>query len=271
MAEKNVIKQNIFTAMVFLLLPLTAAADDYEQQAEYEEDYYIQSELETAEAAPEEENEFLEVGSVIQQPETDDGRAAEVRSAVCLLALKQLGIPYVPGGDNPESGFDCSGLIQYVFYNNGIAVPRNSRSQFSCGDKVSLSAIQPGDVVFFQVYSKGEYGQGAVLNKAAEYVKTKPTHVGIYLGSGIFIHAPSRGQAIKKSDLKSRFWRSHLIGIRNYTSRQAWEASETTGVSVNADAFVTDTAKAAKKAGRILGKAADAYKAAKKKLNEDSF
>ncbi|HRQ44825.1 MAG TPA: hypothetical protein PLB12_10815, partial [Candidatus Goldiibacteriota bacterium] len=116
MAEKNVIKQNIFTAMVFLLLPLTAAADDYEQQAEYEEDYYIQSELETAEAAPEEENEFLEVGSVIQQPETDDGRAAEVRSAVCLLALKQLGIPYVPGGDNPESGFDCSGLIQYVFY-----------------------------------------------------------------------------------------------------------------------------------------------------------
>lgn len=268
MAEKNVITQSIFAAMVFLLLPFMVSADDYEEQAEYEEDYYIQSELESAEAMPEEENEFLEVGSVIQQPGAENSLTGEVRSAVCLLALQQLGIPYVPGGDNPESGFDCSGLIQYVFYNNGIAIPRNSRNQFSCGEKVDLSAVQPGDVVFFQVYSKGEYGQGAVLNKVTEYVKTKPTHVGIYLGNGIFIHAPSRGQTVKKSDLKSRFWRSHLIGIRNYTSKQAWEASETTGISVNAEAFGVDTARAAKKAGKILGKAVKAYKAAKEELTK---
>lgn len=272
MAGKNVKKQSVFTAMAFLLLPLLAIADDYEEQmyyeeeAQYEEDYYIQAEIESANAEPKEENEFLEAGSVMQQPETADSPAGEVRSAVCVLVLQQLGIPYVPGGDNPESGFDCSGLIQYVFYNNGIAIPRNSRSQFSCGDKVGLSEIQPGDVVFFQVYSKGEYGQGAVLNKVTEYVKTKPTHVGIYLGNGVFIHAPSRGQTVKKSDLKSRFWRSHLIGIRNYTSKQAWEDSETTGVSVNADALVTDTAKAAKKAGKIFGKAVKVYKAAQEEL-----
>jgi len=282
MAEKNVIKKSIFTVMavLLLLLPVCVAAEYYEEEEEYENeqeydseqtDYeeYIETESEYGEEQPEEESEFLEEGSVASQAKTADSLTydtGDIRAAICAVAIKQLGISYVPGGDTPQAGFDCSGLIQYAFYQNGIKLPRYSRSQFASGDEVKLSDIQPGDVVFFQVYSKGELGQGAVLNKVTEYVKTNPTHVGIYMGGGIFIHAPSRGQTVKKSDLKSRFWRSHLIGIRDYTSRQVWEASETTGVSVNTDALLTDTAKAAKKAVKLFGKAADAYKDIKKKI-----
>ena len=96
-------------------------------------------------------------------------------SAVIAEAKKYLGVPYVWGGTSP-SGFDCSGFTSYVYKKVGISLPRTSRAQQNIGKQVSLSNVQPGDLVF--------------MGKPAY-------HVGIYIGGGKYIHAPQTGDVVK--------------------------------------------------------------------------
>ena len=95
--------------------------------------------------------------------------------AVIAEAKKYLGVPYKWGGSSP-SGFDCSGFTSYVYKKVGISLPRTSRAQQNVGTKVSLSNVQPGDLVF--------------MGKPAY-------HVGIYIGGGKYIHAPQTGDVVK--------------------------------------------------------------------------
>lgn len=97
------------------------------------------------------------------------------------IANRLTGIPYVWGGASPRSGFDCSGLVQYVYAKLGISLPHYTFSQYGHGRSVSRSSLRPGDLVFF-------YG----LN-----------HVGIYGGGGKYIHAPRRGSTVRWSSLAS--------------------------------------------------------------------
>ena len=97
------------------------------------------------------------------------------------IANRLTGIPYVWGGASPRSGFDCSGLVQYVYAKLGISLPHYTFSQYGRGRSVSRSSLRPGDLVFF-------YG----LN-----------HVGIYGGGGKYIHAPRRGSTVRWSSLAS--------------------------------------------------------------------
>lgn len=106
-------------------------------------------------------------------------------------ALAYHGVPYLWGGTTP-SAFDCSGLVMYVFKQHGVTLPHYSRAQFALGEKVAPSALQPGDVVFFgsPVY-----------------------HVGIYVGSGYFLHAPRTGDFVKLSKLTDH---TDYAGARRY-------------------------------------------------------
>ena len=97
------------------------------------------------------------------------------------IANRLTGIPYVRGGASPRSGFDCSGLVQYVYGRLGIPLPHYTVSQYRRGRPVSRARLRPGDLVFF-------YG----LN-----------HVGIYAGSGKFIHAPRPGSTVRWASLAS--------------------------------------------------------------------
>jgi cell wall-associated NlpC family hydrolase len=96
------------------------------------------------------------------------------------IAMRYLGTPYVWGGASP-AGFDCSGLVMYVYAQVGVSLPHNAAAQYGYGSPVSRSQLQPGDLVFFN-------GLG---------------HVGIYIGGGSFIHAPHTGDVVKISSLSA--------------------------------------------------------------------
>lgn len=106
-------------------------------------------------------------------------------------ALAYHGVPYLWGGESP-AGFDCSGLVLYIFAQHGVTLPHYSGSQFRLGEKVDVADLQPGDVVFF----------GSPIH-----------HVGIYIGGGYFIHAPKTGDYVKISKLADR---SDYAGARRY-------------------------------------------------------
>lgn len=104
----------------------------------------------------------------------EDFRSGAVSAdAIVSAAYSQLGVPYVWGGTTPGVGLDCSGLTQYCYRQAGISIPRNTESQYAQGKKLSLSEVQPGDILY------------------------RTGHVGIYIGGDRYIHAPHRGEVVK--------------------------------------------------------------------------
>jgi cell wall-associated NlpC family hydrolase len=109
-------------------------------------------------------------------------------------AQKYLGTPYVYGGRSPK-GFDCSGLVWYVYGQNGLKLPNASWKQVNVGRKVDKSELAPGDLVFFQ--------SGGKIN-----------HVGIYVGQGRMIHAPGRGRKVTTVQLSEKYYKQHYATAR---------------------------------------------------------
>jgi cell wall-associated NlpC family hydrolase len=116
-------------------------------------------------------------------------------SAIVRTAETLLGTPYREGGALPD-GFDCSGLVTYVFARNGIAVPRDVRRLASAGVDVRRGDIAPGDLVFFATTGSG------------------PTHVGIAIGGNRFIHAPKGGEVVRVESMASAYWTSRFVAAR---------------------------------------------------------
>lgn len=122
---------------------------------------------------------------------------SEKGQLVVATAKKYLGIPYVYGGSTP-SGFDCSGLVQYVFRELGVSLNRVAADQTAHGVPVAKENLLPGDIVFFHNTSK----------------YTRINHVGIYVGDGNFIHAPQTGDVVKISTLESGYYAGTLVTAR---------------------------------------------------------
>ena len=107
------------------------------------------------------------------------------------VALSQVGVPYSYGGNSP-SGFDCSGLVQYAYASVGVPVPRTTAGQWAEMAPVSKREMRTGDLLFFSIDGK-------------------MSHVGMYLGDGKFVHAPSSGKQVTVERLESRYYRSAFI------------------------------------------------------------
>ncbi|PJK10597.1 hypothetical protein CO610_01765 [Lysobacteraceae bacterium NML95-0200] len=118
-------------------------------------------------------------------------------NSVLIRALSLVGTPYVWGGNTPESGFDCSGLVNYVFRDMlNLRLPRTSRELSAlAAPAVAESALATGDLVFFA-------HNGTV------------SHVGIYVGDGRFIHAPRSGGTVRMERLDGRYWQTRYAGAR---------------------------------------------------------
>ena len=113
--------------------------------------------------------------------------------AVLNLAYSKMGCPYVWGAEGPNS-FDCSGFTSYVFRNAaGVSIPRTSSAQSGYGQTVSKSNLQPGDLVFFNTSGKGV------------------SHVGIYVGGGSMIHAPSSGKTVSVTSINSSYYSARFV------------------------------------------------------------
>lgn len=113
---------------------------------------------------------------------------------VIELARAQIGRPYVWGGASPATSFDCSGLVQWTYGQLGLKLPRTAQQQFNATARVSRSDLQPGDLLFF----------------ANTYPSFEPiTHVGIYIGDGQMINAPTVGAYIREEAAFSGFWGAH--------------------------------------------------------------
>jgi cell wall-associated NlpC family hydrolase len=105
------------------------------------------------------------------------------------------GIPYRNGGSDP-SGFDCSGLVQWVFAQNGIHLPREVREQYDAGRKIELRDVMPGDLLFFHTVSRGA------------------SHVGVAIGGDQFLHAPSSTGVVRIERSTADYWSKRFVGAR---------------------------------------------------------
>lgn len=111
-----------------------------------------------------------------------------------MRAISQLGRPYVWGGAD-LTGFDCSGLVRFIYDQVGIAVPRTAAEQFSVAKRIEIAGLEPGDLLFFRT----QQGQ-------------RISHVAIYTGEGRFIHAPRSGQLVEFRELDDEYYRPRLAG-----------------------------------------------------------
>lgn len=124
---------------------------------------------------------------------------------VLLQAMSLMGIAYRFGGTNPNTGFDCSGFIRYIFQRSiGVNLPRTAAEQAKIGRSVDRSELKPGDILFFNTRGFAN------------------SHNGLYLGNGRFVHAPRTGKNIEIANLGSSYWTSRFNGARRVTRSNAY-------------------------------------------------
>lgn len=119
------------------------------------------------------------------------GARSPMHSAV-TVAQQLVGTPYHYGGTSPSRGFDCSGLVYYSYQRAGLDVPRTTDGLYDSTFPVDPRALRQGDLLFFSI-------------------KGKVSHVGLYVGKGKFVHAPSSGKKVSYASIENPYWREHLV------------------------------------------------------------
>ncbi|PKO94287.1 MAG: glycoside hydrolase [Betaproteobacteria bacterium HGW-Betaproteobacteria-10] len=144
----------------------------------------------SASAATEQNRRFEEQQSFFE-------RYTNAAQDVILQGLKLVGVRYRFGGNDEDSGLDCSGFVRLVFKDSiGTSLPRTAREMSEVGQKIDTSQLQPGDLVFFNT------------------MRRTFSHVGIYLGDNHFLHAPRTGAEVRVENMDSSYWMKRYNGAR---------------------------------------------------------
>jgi len=139
----------------------------------------------------------IETLNLIQLGDQVKTSVGEKTNLMLGQAMTLLGVPYKRGGHSAESGFDCSGFVRHLYETSiGRLLPRRAEEQAVATEKIDRSELNPGDLVFFNT------------------MRRTFSHVGIYIGDGKFIHAPSAGKAVRVDDLRAAYWTKRFTGAR---------------------------------------------------------
>jgi len=135
--------------------------------------------------------------SALMPATTFMSRAASSMEDTLDRALDFIGIRYKRGGNSPETGFDCSGFVRYIYNETlGLVLPHNAKAISEEGERVEKTELKPGDLVFFNTMRRAF------------------SHVGIYLGDNLFVHAPRSGARVRIEDMTDRYWSRRYNGAR---------------------------------------------------------
>ncbi|VVE89542.1 C40 family peptidase [Pandoraea bronchicola] len=146
---------------------------------------------------------------------------------ITLEAMSLVGIPYRYGGNTPDSGFDCSGLVRYVVARAaGVSLPRTTADMSGVGTPLDRDDLASGDLIFFNTTGRAH------------------SHVGIYVGQGKFVHAPNTGGTVRLESLYIPYWARRIDGVRRVAANKA-PAGNTTYVNRSAPATLAQTPAAA--------------------------
>jgi len=137
---------------------------------------------------------LLTLAGCASGPPSGDG---ETRQTLVVNALSQVGKPYRYGGSGPDS-FDCSGLVQYVYAQSGLKLPRTTGEQFRSGHAIDPEDARTGDLLFYRFVDQ----------------RPEPSHVAIYLGNGEAVHAPVSGGAVRATRVDIPAFEKRLVGAR---------------------------------------------------------
>ena len=136
------------------------------------------------------------ISDEMSEQEQSSGWQAKTQEVI-INALSLTGIRYTYGGNSPETGFDCSGFVRYVFRNAAnLTLPPTARAISQIGKTVKKDELKPGDLVFFNT------------------LKSAFSHVGIYIGDNKFVHAPRTGASVRVENMQQSYWASRFNGAQ---------------------------------------------------------
>ena len=136
------------------------------------------------------------LGAVLSACSSAPAQPDPVGSQVAAVAQSMVGKPYRFGGASPR-GFDCSGLVHYAFARTGRDVPRTTEVLYARSHAVHMARLTAGDLLFF-------------------VIDDKPSHVGLYIGDGRFVHAASSGKSVEYASLANPYWQKRLVKIGRF-------------------------------------------------------
>ena len=140
---------------------------------------------------------FMSDRGILGQIEQVRNSVAERASELVVTSMAFLGVPYKRGGNDAETGFDCSGFVRSIYERTvGLVLPRLAKDQAAATQPIDKAELQPGDLVFFNT------------------MKRAFSHVGIYVGEGKFIHSPKPGAQVRVEDMQQSYWARRFDGAR---------------------------------------------------------